>query len=140
MSHPNSFGSRATLTVGDRQYAYFRLDTLDALPGSTAKSLPFSLRVLLENLLRGEDNAFVKKADVEALVGCVAGAVLVDETRAMAAAAGLREITLTSKPEYIDAMTNWEDPLYRKIIESLPAGSKTSDYITSLDVSARKSR
>lgn len=80
------------------------------------------------------------KADVEALVGCVAGAVLVDETRAMAAAAGLREITLTSKPEYIDAMTNWEDPLYRKIIESLPAGSKTSDYITSLDVSARKSR
>ena len=67
MSHPNSFGSRATLTVGDRQYAYFRLDTLDALPGSTAKSLPFSLRVLLENLLRGEDNAFVKKTDVEAL-------------------------------------------------------------------------
>ena len=67
MSHPNSFGSRSSLKVGDRQYAYFRLDALDALPGSTAKSLPFSLRVLLENLLRGEDNAFVKKADVEAL-------------------------------------------------------------------------
>ncbi|MCZ8204205.1 aconitate hydratase AcnA [Gemmatimonas sp.] len=67
MSHPNSFGSRATLTVGDRQYAYFRLAALDGLAGSTAKTLPFSLRVLLENLLRGEDNAFVKKADVEAL-------------------------------------------------------------------------
>jgi aconitate hydratase len=67
MSHPNSFGSRSTLKVGDRQYAYFRLDALDGLAGSTAKSLPFSLRVLLENLLRGEDNAFVKKADVEAL-------------------------------------------------------------------------
>jgi aconitate hydratase len=67
MSHPNSFGSRATLTVGDRQYAYFRLDALDALPGSTARTLPFSLRVLLENLLRGEDNAFVKKSDVDAL-------------------------------------------------------------------------
>jgi aconitate hydratase len=67
MSHPNSFGSRSTLTVGDRQYAYFRLDALDALPGSTARTLPFSLRVLLENLLRGEDNAFVKRADVEAL-------------------------------------------------------------------------
>ncbi|MCC6432802.1 MAG: aconitate hydratase AcnA [Gemmatimonadaceae bacterium] len=67
MSHPNSFGSRATLGVGDRQYAYYRLSTLDALPGSTAASLPFSLRVLLENLLRGEDGAFVKRADVEAL-------------------------------------------------------------------------
>ncbi len=67
MSHPNSFGSRATLSVGDRQYAYFRLDALDGLAGSTARTLPFSLRVLLENLLRGEDHAFVKRADVEAL-------------------------------------------------------------------------
>jgi aconitate hydratase len=67
MSHPNSFGSRTSLQVGDRQYAYFRLDALDGLAGSTARTLPFSLRVLLENLLRGEDNAFVKKADVEAL-------------------------------------------------------------------------
>ncbi|MCC6242994.1 MAG: aconitate hydratase AcnA [Gemmatimonadaceae bacterium] len=67
MSQYNSFGSRATLSVGDRQYAYYRLSTLDALPGSTAASLPFSLRILLENLLRGEDGAFVKRADVEAL-------------------------------------------------------------------------
>ncbi len=67
MSHPNSFGSRATLQVGDQQYAYFGLAPLDALPGSTAATLPFSLRVLLENLLRGEDGAFVKHADIEAL-------------------------------------------------------------------------
>ena len=67
MSHPNSFGSRSTLVVGDREYAYYRLGALDALPGSTAPTLPFSLRVLLENLLRGEDGAFVKRADVEAL-------------------------------------------------------------------------
>jgi SAM-dependent methyltransferase/protein-tyrosine-phosphatase/quercetin dioxygenase-like cupin family protein len=78
------------------------------------------------------------KADVEALVGCVAGAVLVEETRAMAAAAGLSDLVLTPKPQYIDAMTDWQDPLYRKIIERLPAGSKASDFITSLDVSARK--
>ena len=45
---------------------------------------------------------------------------------------------LTPKPQYIDAMTNWEDPLYRKIVQSLPAGTKPSDYITSLDVVARK--
>lgn len=67
MTHPNSFGSRSTLTVGDRQYAYFQLSALDALPGSTSATLPFSLRVLLENLLRGEDGAFVKRADVETL-------------------------------------------------------------------------
>ncbi len=80
------------------------------------------------------------RADVEALVGCVAGAVLVEETRQQMTDAGLRDITLTPKPEYIEAMTHWEDPLYRKIIEALPTGTKPSDYITSLDISARKAR
>ncbi len=78
------------------------------------------------------------RTDVEALVGCVAGAVLIDETRAQMLAAGFNDITLTPKPQYIEAMTNWEDPLYRKIVESLPAGTKPSDFITSLDISARK--
>lgn len=78
------------------------------------------------------------KADVEALVGCVAGAVLVEETRVMAREAGLTNVVLTSKPHYIDAMTDWQDPLYRRIVAALPAGSRTSDYITSLDVAARK--
>ncbi|MFO0963699.1 MAG: arsenite methyltransferase [Phycisphaerales bacterium] len=78
------------------------------------------------------------QADLEALIGCVAGAVLVEETRAMAQAAGLSDIVLTPKPQYIDAMTNWEDPLYRRIVERLPAGARPSDYITSLDVTASK--
>ncbi|MBX3360874.1 MAG: arsenite methyltransferase [Phycisphaeraceae bacterium] len=77
-------------------------------------------------------------SDVEALIGCVAGAVLVEETRRQAADAGLREIVLTPKAAYIEAMTNWEDPLFRKIMDALPAGSKPSDYITSLDIAARK--
>ena len=76
--------------------------------------------------------------DVEALVGCVAGAVVVEETRAQASAAGLVDIVLTAKPQYIDAMTNWQDPLYLKIVAALPAGSKPSDFITSLDVVGRK--
>ncbi len=67
MAHPNSFGSRAQLTVGGRQYTYFHLAPLDGIEGSVSSTLPFSLRVLLENLVRGEDGAFVKKADVEAL-------------------------------------------------------------------------
>jgi arsenite methyltransferase len=75
---------------------------------------------------------------VEALIGCVAGAVLMDETGKMAKAAGLTGIALTTKPGYVEALTSWEDPLYRKLIEMLPAGSKPSDYITSLEVQARK--
>jgi arsenite methyltransferase len=75
---------------------------------------------------------------VQALVGCVAGAVLVADTERMAREAGLSDITLTAKPGYIEAMTDWQDPLYRQIIELLPAGAKPSDYLTSLEVQARK--
>jgi ubiquinone/menaquinone biosynthesis C-methylase UbiE len=75
---------------------------------------------------------------VEALVGCVAGAVLVSETERMALEAGLREVHLHRKTDYVTAMTDWNDPLYRKIIEHLPAGSGPGDYITSLEVTGRK--
>jgi arsenite methyltransferase len=78
------------------------------------------------------------RTDLEALVGCVAGAVLVDEMRALAEHAGLVDIQLQSKTEYIDAMTNWEDPLYQRIMAALPSGSRVCDYITSLDVTAVK--
>jgi arsenite methyltransferase len=75
---------------------------------------------------------------VEAMIGCVAGAGLVSETERMARAAGLTDIALTRKPGYIEALTDWEDPLYRKIIEHLPSGAKPADYITSLEVQAIK--
>lgn len=75
---------------------------------------------------------------IEALVGCIAGAVLVNQTKAMAEAAGLVDIVLTPKPGYIDAMVDWNDPLYRKIIERLPRGAKASDYVVSLEVTAKK--
>jgi AhpD family alkylhydroperoxidase len=75
---------------------------------------------------------------IESLIGCLAGAVLVDETHAMAAAAGLVEIQLAPKSGYVDAMTDWNDPLYRKVIEHLPAGAKAGDYVTSLEVAAKK--
>ena len=75
---------------------------------------------------------------VEALVGCVAGAVLVSETGRMAKEAGLTDIVLKSKPGYVEAMTDCEDPLYKKLIELLPAGTKPADFITSLEVQAVK--
>jgi ubiquinone/menaquinone biosynthesis C-methylase UbiE len=75
---------------------------------------------------------------VEALVGCVAGAALVSDTERMAREAGLTDIVLKTKPGYIEAMTNFEDPLYRKIVEHLPTDTKPADYITSLEIQARK--
>ncbi|HMN42124.1 MAG TPA: arsenite methyltransferase [Phycisphaerales bacterium] len=79
-------------------------------------------------------------SSIEALVGCIAGAVLVDESRRMAGAAGLTDIVLTPKPEYIRALTNMQDPLYQKIAAALPAGKTVADYVTSLDLTARKPR
>ncbi|HEU4878506.1 MAG TPA: aconitase family protein, partial [Gemmatimonadaceae bacterium] len=69
MTHPNSFGSRSTLEAGGRQYTIFRLDSLDKTSGGKAATLPFSLKILLENLLRNEDGKFVKKSDIESLAG-----------------------------------------------------------------------
>ena len=75
---------------------------------------------------------------VEALVGCVAGAVLVSETERMAREAGLRVITVNAKSGYIDGMVDWQDPVYKKIIAELPAGAKASDYVASVEVKASK--
>jgi SAM-dependent methyltransferase len=76
---------------------------------------------------------------VEALVGCVAGAVPVEDTRRLAEAAGLGDVVLTPKPSYVEAMTTFQDPLYQRIVAALPPGAKLSDFLTSLDVSARAS-
>lgn len=77
-------------------------------------------------------------SDVEALVGCVAGAQLVDEVRASVAQSGLTDLNMTAKPQYIEAMTNAEDPLYQKIAAALPEGESMSDYVVSLDIEAKK--
>ncbi|WP_431798563.1 aconitate hydratase [Microbacterium kunmingense] len=62
MSTVDSFGAKSTLTVGSTDYEIFRID---AVPGY--EKLPFSLKVLLENLLRTEDGANVTKQQIEAL-------------------------------------------------------------------------
>ncbi|HXY69849.1 MAG TPA: aconitate hydratase AcnA [Gemmatimonadales bacterium] len=66
MTSVNSFGSRAALRVGDRSYEIHRLDALEKA-GLAVGRLPFSLKILLENLLRFEDGAAVRRGDVEAL-------------------------------------------------------------------------
>src|SRR5882757_1076574 len=64
----NSFGSRATLKVGSREFEIFRLDALDKKGISTAH-LPYSLRILLENLLRNENGRSVLADDIKFLAG-----------------------------------------------------------------------
>jgi aconitate hydratase len=62
----NSFNSRATLKVGIKEYEIFRLDALDK-QGISTRHLPFSLRILLENLLRTEDGRNVTATEIRAL-------------------------------------------------------------------------
>ena len=67
MTSKNSFNSRATLDVDGAPYAIYRLSAIEAQSGNKASRLPFSLKILLENLLRNEDDAFVKADDILAL-------------------------------------------------------------------------
>jgi aconitate hydratase len=62
----DSFHSRSTLKVGGKEYEIYRLGVLDE-QGISTKHLPFSLRILLENLLRTEDGRNVKSDDIRAL-------------------------------------------------------------------------
>ncbi len=66
MAHPNSFGARATLDVGGRSLTIFRLDAV-AKKHPAAARLPYSLKILLECLLRTEDGTAVTADDVAAL-------------------------------------------------------------------------
>jgi arsenite methyltransferase len=75
---------------------------------------------------------------VAALVGCIAGAVLVSDTERFARAAGLVDIRLEPKPDYVASMTGFQDPLYREIAAALPPGTTPADFVTSLNITARK--
>jgi aconitate hydratase len=65
--YADSFGTRKALTVDGQSYDIFRLDSLEKAGFKNVARLPVSLKVLLENLLRHEDNHHVNKRDIEAL-------------------------------------------------------------------------
>ncbi len=67
ISAANSFGTRDKLNVGAQSFEIHRLETLETKGLSHLEKLPFSLRILLENLLRCEDGRFVRKEDIAAL-------------------------------------------------------------------------
>lgn len=98
-------------------------------PGGRAAISDLALLRPLPEAIRGR---------VEALVGCVAGAALAEDVERMARAAGLTDVVLERKSDYVDAMVNLDDPLYRELAAHLPPGARAGDYVTSLSVSARK--
>jgi len=66
-TYVDSFGARKVLKVGSESYDIFRLDELERAGFKNVSRLPVSLKILLENLLRQEDDHHVNKADIEAL-------------------------------------------------------------------------
>jgi len=84
----NSFGAKKTLKVGDKTYTYYAL----AAAGDIAR-LPFSMKILLENLLRREDGEVVQKSDVEAIVNWDAKAEPAKEIAYMPARVLMQDFT-----------------------------------------------
>ncbi len=78
------------------------------------------------------------KQMVEAQIGCIAGAVLVKEYEQAISDAGLVNVKLTPKPQYIQTLANFKDPLYGRVAEALPRGAQLADYVTSMDIIAQK--
>jgi aconitate hydratase len=67
MPENNAFDAKARLATGSGEVTYYSLQTLDEKVGGDVFSLPFSIRVILESLLRNAGGKFVSKEDVEAL-------------------------------------------------------------------------
>jgi aconitate hydratase len=88
----NSFGARSSLRVGEREYEIYRLDALSD-GGVDVQRLPYSLRILLENLLRHEDGVSVTPDDIRALAGWSAQAPSDREISFMPARVLLQDFT-----------------------------------------------
>src|SRR3984957_21127396 len=69
----NSFGASSTLNVAGTNYHIFRLATLEEKGVASASRLPFSHRILLENLLRHEDGRKVQASDIDSIARGVSG-------------------------------------------------------------------
>jgi arsenite methyltransferase len=75
---------------------------------------------------------------VSAFIGCVAGAVLLEETKKMIVSAGLTDTQISVKKYNVDVMDNCNDSLYQSVRNHLPTGKKLSDYVVSVDITAYK--
>jgi aconitate hydratase len=89
----NSFGTRTALAVGRETFDIYSLPALERAGVADLTRLPFSLKILLENLLRREDDAFVRAADVRALAAWQPGEHSAKEISFMPARVLLQDFT-----------------------------------------------
>lgn len=78
------------------------------------------------------------RSDAEALVGCVAGALLVEDLRAILAAQGFVAVDLEEKPGYVEAVEASKDHIARRVAELVAPGESIADFIASMNITARK--
>jgi arsenite methyltransferase len=78
------------------------------------------------------------RESAEALVSCIAGAVLLDDSRRMIGEAGLQEMAFDQNPEVIDSIASSDDSLCQEISECLPPDTMVSDFVTSVSITATK--
>lgn len=98
-------------------------------PGGRAAISDMALLKPLPSALRGS---------VEALVGCIAGAVLVEDLRRMVSAAGLTSLRIQPQPGAVEVLLDPRSRLYRVVQAGLPPGASLGNYVTSLSIRARK--
>src|SRR5687768_6346846 len=89
----NSFGTRTEIQVGGKPVQIYSLPALEKAGFPGVSRLPYSMKILLENLLRREDNAFVKADDIRALAGWNATANVQQEISFMPARVLLQDFT-----------------------------------------------
>lgn len=78
------------------------------------------------------------KAQVDAYVGCIAGASLLADVERMVREAGLSDLSIETHSEAINAMLDTSDPLHAEILKELPEGMSPGDFVTSALISACK--
>jgi aconitate hydratase len=88
----NTFGSRSVLRVGNQEYEFYRIGALDAQGFATSR-LPYSIRILLENVLRREDGSSVTAAMIKSLASWTAKAVPVEEIAFMPSRVLMQDFT-----------------------------------------------
>src|SRR4051794_41171994 len=112
MAHPDSFGARSTLEVGGKEYEIFRLDALQKK--YDVARLPYSLKILLENLLRFEDGETVTKQMIEKVAKWNAKADPSDEISYTPARVLMQDFTgvpaIVDLAAMRDAMAGLDDP------------------------------
>ena len=111
----NSFGVKSTLKVGDQTWSYFSLRKLEAQGLANLDKMPFSIRVLLENMLRNEDGYLVTEEDVKKVASYDAAHVTPQEIPYMPARVVLQDFTgvpaVVDLASMRDAMNNFKgDP------------------------------